>query len=130
LDLHDCGPQRVSLPVERWWHDLGELGEGSLGVLLHASDAAGLCSEQTSRNRDHVSVVEHQRRHLRAGREAVAAGCAAVPVDAVAEHPQPRDVVANRSGRDAEPFCELSAAPRAGHLEQGEKIEKPSRRGF
>ena len=93
-------------------------------MFLHTGDAAGLRRQEAGRDRDHVGVVEQQRRQLRAWLEAVAAGRAAESDDAVPERPQPFDVVAHGTRADTKPFGKLGATPCSPHLEQREQIEE------
>ena len=68
---------------------------------------------QADRDRDRLVVVEQQRRHGRAGVQAVASGRAGDRVHRIAEVAQPLDVAADRAARHAEPL--RRARCRASH---------------
>ena len=80
---------------------------------------------QPDRDGDGLVVVEQQRRQVRAGGEAVAAGGPGRGVDRVAERPEPVDVAAEGAGAHAEALGELRARPEPVGLQQREEQQRP-----
>ena len=76
------------------------------------------------RDGDGLLVVEQQRRELRAGPEAVAAGRTQVHLDRVVEGPQLVDVAAHRAHRHPEPVGQFRAGPLGAGLQQREQAQQ------
>ncbi len=118
--------QRVDPPAEPLGQHLEQLGQRPERGLLHPVDRSPAGGAQRDRDGDRLVVVEQQRRHRRAGGEAVAADRSAGGEHRVAELAQPLDVVAHRALGDAEPSGELGAGPFARCLQQREQPQQAS----
>ena len=121
--------QRLHAPAQVRGQHLLELDERAHGGLLDAGDRCARGRAQADGDRDRLLVVEQQRRHRGAGRQAVAAGGTGQRLDRVAEPTQPLDVAPHRPPRHLEAVGELPARPVAAALQQGQQRQQAARRG-
>ena len=90
-------------------------------------DAPGRGAE-SHRDRDRLVVVEHERRQVRPGGEAVPAVRARSRVDRIAQLAEAVDVAAQRPAAHLEPLRQLVARPELVRLEQREQAQRPGGR--
>ena len=117
-------PQRVDATAQVRRQDLLELDERADRRLLDPRHRGAGRGPQADRDRHRLVVVEQQRRHRRAGMQAVASGGTGDRIDRIAELAQPLDIAADRAARHAEPLRELVAGPVAARLQQGEQLQQ------
>ena len=90
---------------------LVDLRQGSKRRFLHAVDGRARGVAEADSDSDGFAVVEHQGRHVRTDREAIAAFGSWRGIDGIAEFAQPIDVTPNRSLRDLEALGEFRSSP-------------------